>query len=489
MTTLRRAIVFSFLESYLGIALNLVSFVVLARLLTPAQVGLFSVALAIISVTQVIRDFGLVSFLIQKKDLMVDHISTAWGMALILGGSLFMAVELGAPFIGAFYNDPSLTDIARIVAINFIILPLNSVCLALLRREMNFKTVMRLNLSGAFLSTLATIGMAWAGMGAYALAIGAVLNNAIIAAGLLLVGAAGRLVWPTLRTWREILKFGGPVTFANVITSITMDVNDLAVGKIMGFHAVATVSRAQGLMNLFHRDFMNAVRNVAYPAFSKSHRDEEDVDGKYIASVTNVTAIAWTFYGFAGLFPLEVLRLMFGPQWDMSAPLVPLFCIAGAASAVVSLIPTALLATGNSVQVATGELIIQPIRAATLCALIFYYRDLQLFAAGYMGVMLLSVPYWFIIKQRCLPTDFRELGRGLARNLVLAAVSLAPAAAVVLILRPAGQALPYPLFFGCAFATCAAWGLSLWAVRHPLYLELLSILATRFKSPTLTKRL
>lgn len=488
MTTIRRAIGFSFLESYLGIALNLVSFVVLARLLTPAQVGLYSVALAIISVTQVIRDFGLVSFLIQKKDLTADHISTAWAMALILGGSLFLAVELGAPFIGDFYNDASLTNIARIVAINFMILPLNSVCLALLRREMNFKTVMRLNLSGALLSTLATIAMAWAGMGAYALAIGAVLNNAIIGVGLLLVGAASRLLWPTLRTWREILKFGGPVTFANVITSITMDVNDLVVGKVMGFHAVATVSRAQGLMNLFHRDFMNAVRNVAYPAFSKSHRNQEDVDEKFIASVTNVTAIAWTFYGFAGLFPLEVLRLMFGPQWDMSAPLVPLFCIAGAASAVVSLIPTALLATGNSTQVASGELIIQPIRAATLCALVFYYRDLQLFATGYMAVMLFSVPYWFIIKQRCLPTGFRELGRGLGRNLLVAGISLAPSAAVIVLLRPAGQALPYPLFFGCAFATCIAWGLSLWVLRHPLYLELLSILATRFPALALTRR-
>lgn len=488
MTTLRRALVFSFLESYLGIALNLVSFIVLARLLTPAQVGLFSVALAIISVTQVIRDFGLVSFLIQKKDLTVDHISTAWALALILGGSLFVAVELAAPFIGAFYNDPSLTNIARIVAINFMILPLNSVCLALLRREMNFQTVMRLNLAGAFLSTLATIGMAWAGMGAYALAIGSVLNNAIVAAGLLLVGAASRLVWPTLRTWREILKFGGPVTFANVITSITMDVNDLVVGKLMGFQAVAIVSRAQGLMNLFHRDFMNAVRNVAYPAFSKSHRNQEDVDGKFIASVINVTAIAWTFYGFAALFPLEVLRLMFGPQWDMSAPLVPLFCIAGAASALVSLIPTAMLATGNSTQVATGELMIQPIRAATLCAIIFYYRDLQLFAAGYMGVMLFSVPYWFTIKQRCLPTRFRELGRGLARNLALTLISLAPAAVVIAFQRPTGAALPYPLFFGCALATCLAWGLSLWAFRHPLFLELLSILAARRQPRALTKQ-
>lgn len=486
MTTVRRALVFSFLESYLGIALSLVSFMLLARMLTPAQVGLFSVALAIISITQVIRDFGLVSFLIQKKDLGPEHISTAWGMALILGSTLFLLVQLGAPFIGAFYNDESLTSIARIVALNFLILPFNSVCLALLRREMKFSMVMRINLTGAFLSTLCTLTLAWLGAGAYALAVGSVLNNAIIAAGLLALGAAGKLLKPSLATWREIFRFGGPLTAANVITSITMDINDLAVGKIMGFNAVAIASRAQGLMNLFHRDFMSAVRNVAYPAFSKAHRNNEPVDAKFVASVVNVGVIAWTFYGFAALFPLEVLRLMFGPQWDLSAPLVPLFCMAGAASALINLAPTALLAAGHARQVATAELIIQPIRAATLCALVFYYRDLYYFAAGFMMVALFSVPYWFVVKQRCMPTAFGALGRGLALNGVVTAVALAPAMTIVYFMRPANGALPYPLFFTCAGLTCLGWIACLWAFRHPLFREFASALAGRMGGKTKT---
>ncbi|MDQ1830150.1 lipopolysaccharide biosynthesis protein [Massilia scottii] len=479
MSTVRRAMAFSFLESYLGIALNLVSFVLLARLLTPKQVGLFSVALAIISVTQVIRDFGLVNFLIQKKELTSDYIASAWGLALILGTSLFLLIQLCAPLIGDFYHEESLTTIARIVALNFLILPFNSVCLALLRRELNFKTVMRINLSGAVLSTIATLLMAWQGAGAYALAFGAVLNNAIIAAGIWHVGAAARLLRPALTKWREIMKFGGPLTVANVITSITMDINDLAVGKIMGFSAVAIASRAQGLMNLFHRDFMGAVRNVAYPAFSKAVRNGDALEEKYVASVTNVTAIAWTFYGFAALFPLEVLRLMFGPQWDQSAPLVPFFCLAGAASAMINLTPTVLLAAGHSKLVATAELVIQPVKAIALCLVVFYYRNLQYFAIGFMVMAVVSVPYWYALKQRCLPTDFGALLRNVGMNLMLAVLSLAPALALTVWLRPAGQALGHAAFFACAGATCVAWPLLLWAFRHPLYREFLAIVQAR----------
>jgi lipopolysaccharide exporter len=483
VSTVRRAIAFSFVESYLGIVLSLLSFVLLARLLTPAQVGLFSVAMALISITQVIRDFGLVSFLIQKKDLDTEHIASAWALALAFGATLFVLVQLGAPAIGSFYNDASLTSIARIIGLNFLVLPFNSVCLALLRRSMNFKAVMRINLSAAFCSTMLTLLLAWTGFGAFALALGAVANNAFVAVGILATGAAARLPRPALLHWREILGFGGPLTAANVITSVAMDINDLAVGKILGFQSVAIISRAQGLMNLFHRDFMTAVRNVAYPAFSQANRDGGAMEEKFIASVGNVTAVAFTFYGFAALFPLETLRLMFGPQWDQSAPLVPLFCLAGAASSLVSLVPTIMLATGHSKLVATLELIFQPTRAITLCAATYYFRDLHAFALGFLLVASVSVPYFYSFKQRCLPTRFGQLGRALAVNLLLAAAALSPAMAIAWTWRPFGQALPTPLFLACAGCTMLAWPAALMLGRHPLSDEVRAMLKARRAAP------
>jgi O-antigen/teichoic acid export membrane protein len=307
--------------------------------------------------------------------------------------------------------------------------------------------------------------------------VGAVVTNAVVAIGIWLSGK--RLGRPNLRHWREILHFGGPITFANVITSITVDINDLVVGKVLGFKPVALVSRAQGLMNLFHRDFMNAVRSVAYPAYAQANRSSGSLEEKYVASVAAVTAVAWPFYGFAALFPLEVLRLMFGPQWDLSAPLVPLFCAAGAFSVLVSLIPPVMLAAGHSRLVATAELIFQPVRAGCLTLVVYFFRDLHAFALGFVAMALLQVPLLYAIKQRCLPTAYGALARSLSTNLLLAALTLTPALAIALLLRPAGGALPYPLFFTCVGVTAATWALLLWGLRHPLYNEVLAILKAR----------
>ena len=483
MTTVRHAILFSFLESYSGLALNIVAFTLLARLLTPEQIGVYSVALAIVTVMQVLRDFGLVNFVIQKKDLNAEYMATVWGISLMLGASLFCVVQAAAPLIGSFYHNEAIRDIARVVALNFLLLPFNSVSLALLKREMQFKSVMHINVIAGFSGTLSTLLLAWLGWGALSLAIGSVVNSAAVALCLLLVGAHKQLGKPALSKAREVIAFGGQLTAANIITSVSMDINDIAVGKILGFHEVAIISRGQGLMNLFHRDFMNAVRNVAYPAFAQAHRDGEAVEAKYISAVTCVTAVAWPFYGFVSLFPLDIIRLMFGTQWDQAAPLVPYFCMAGAFSASISLIQTMMLALGHPKLVSLAEFIMQPIKALTLTEVIFWYRELTPFAIAFLIVAILSVPYFYYFKQKRAPTDFPALARKMGGNLLLAVVCLAPPAALAAWLRGPGAPLGAPMLIACATLSLALWLAALAASRHPLYLEAIDLLRRRRPAP------
>lgn len=483
MTSVHKSLGFAFLERYLVIALQLVSFTVLARLLTPKQIGLYSVSLALISVAQVIRDFGLSNYLIQRKTLESDDIATAFGMSLLFGAALCAAVNAAAPWVGVFYHDASLTQIVRIISVNFLILPFNSILISLLRREMNFSTLMRINVCAAVVATATTLGMAAAGMGTWSLAWGEIASNLTILTGVLLAGGARHLHRPRLLKWRAVLSFGGPVTLANIVTSVSMDINDLVVGKVLNFTQVAISSRAQGLMNLFNRDIMGTIRTVAYPAFARAHREGRALEQQFMASLVTVTAVAWPFYGFVALFPLEVLRVMFGPQWDMSAPLVPVFCLAGAFSALNGLIPTLMLAAGHSRLVSVADLIIQPVKAVSLSLVVYYYRDLMPFTIAFAISAIVAVPYFYAFKQTCLPTDFSQLARCVARNLLLAGLSLAPSTVLVWFARQPGTALALPLFFACVAATIVSWGGLLFALRHPLYLELLAMFRARFPLP------
>jgi O-antigen/teichoic acid export membrane protein len=481
MSTVRRSLGFAFLERYLLIALQLLSFTLLARLLTPRQIGLYSVSMALVSMAQVVRDFGLANYLIQRKELSKDDVGSAMGLSLLLGGGLFIGINAAAPWIAGFYNDASLARIVGIISINFLILPFNSISIALLRRDMRFDALMRINVSAATVGCFTTLAMAWGGVGSASLAWGEIGSSLTMATGVSLAGAWGRLARPQLRRWRDILGFGGPVTAANVVTSLSMDINDLAVGKMLNFGQVAIASRAQGLMNLFARDIMGTVRSVAYPAFSKVHREGGVLEQRHVQSLAAVSAVAWPFYGFVGLFALEVLRLMFGPQWDASAPLVPIYCAAGAVSVLNSLVPTVMLAAGHARLVALADLIIQPLKALLLVGVLWWWRALEPLALGFLAMAVVAVPYFYAFKQRCLPSDFRAIARELSRNALLALICLLPSALIAAWLRPAGDALAVPVWLGCAALTSLLWLAGLRLLGHPLYSELLALVRRHSK--------
>jgi O-antigen/teichoic acid export membrane protein len=451
------------------LVISLASNMAIARLLTPEVIGIYSVSLAIIGIAQVMRDFGVASYLIQEKELTDAHIRTAFGILLVLGVGVSVALFFSAPLIARLYHEATMVPTLRVCAINFFLLPFSTVSLALLRRSMEFKRLAAVNLAATAAGAIASTALAYFGFGVISLAIGSVVLNAVTGAGAWLTRPDRRILLPAFTEWRRVLNFGAQSSLSGVVTSLAKDTNDLAVGKLMGFEPVAILSRAQGLMNMFHRDLMSAIRNVAYPAYARTSRDGEPLEPVYIASVTNVTVVAWPFYGLLALFPHEILRLMFGPQWSAAAPLVPVFCLAGAIAAVSSLAASLILAAGRVDLVTKVELLFQPFRAALIIVAALVFRSTMACALALVLALLVQLPMVYYAKGRCIPNDYASLLRGLGQS---ARVTLACLALPALLALYAAHSRGTPqamLAFGSAAAACAVcWALAAIRLRHPL---------------------
>jgi len=469
MTSIRRSLALSFIERYLLMAIALFGSILVARLLTPEEIGIYSVSLALIGIAQVVRDFGLGNFLIQERDLTDAHIRTAFGFALFIGFTLFGLVFLAAPAIADFYANDRLLQTLRISSLNFLVLPFCSISLSLLRREMAFNRLIKVNLIAASVGFITTISLAYAGCGPNSMAIGGVTSNLVTGMGAWFVRTDRKFLLPGISEWRKVLNFGGQSSLAAIVTTIAMDINDLAVGKILGFAPVAIISRAQGLMNLFHRDLMTAVRSVAFPAFSKAHRAGENLEVRYIASVTNVTVIAWPFYGFAALYALELIRLLFGPQWDEAVPLVPWFCLAGAVAATSNLILNAIMATGRIDLVTKSELFYQPLRAALIVAAAVLFESIWACTIAFAIALIAHTPYIYAFKSRCIPNDYRLL---LSQLWSSAKVTFAALSGPVILVIYEGLGRHEPmgimLILTAALVCGLSWLMALILFKHPL---------------------
>jgi len=481
MSGVRRALLFSFAERYALIVVNLAANLLIARLLTPAEIGVYSVTLAVMSIAQVLRDFGVASYLIQEQDLTDDHIRTALGVTLIIGLALGFVVFGAAPWVADFYREPRMRDLLWLAAFNFLLLPFSTISLALLRRRLAFKALAVVNLVATLAGAVTSVGMAWAGFGPIGLVAGTLVVSATTGFAAWWAQGERRLLRPGLSEWRSLFKFGAQSSVVGVVTSVSMDINDLAVGKLMGFTPVALLSRAQGLMNLFHRDLMGAVRNVAYPVYAKAVREQQAMEPLYTASVTYVCVVAWPFYGFVAMFALETLRLLFGPQWDAAAPLVPLFCLAGALAAAGSLVGNLMVAMGRMDLLTRMEVVFQPARAALIVAAAAVWRDTWACAAALVLAMGLQLPLIYFVKGRFLPNDWQVLRRQLSRSAAVALLALAPPALLLwLHPREAGQPLAAPWFVLAILGCCVSWLLALGGCRHPLAADPAFARLTRF---------
>ncbi|MBK1641131.1 hypothetical protein CKO12_04435 [Chromatium okenii] len=469
MTSVRRALALSLIERYLLIVISLLSNILLARLLTPEEIGLYSVSLAVIGIAQVLRDFGVGNYLIQEKNLTEAHIRTAFGFTLVIGVVLFFVTFFVAPSVAQFYNDMRIAQTMRISSLNFLVMPFCTISLSLLRRDMAFKQIMVVSLLAAFVGFCVTVSLAYAGFGANSIAVGAVATNIATGITAWLVRSKRQLLLPSFSEWHVILNFGGQNTLAGIVTTIAMDINDLALGKILGFAPVAMYSRAQGLMNLFHRDVMTAVKGVAFPAFAKAHRDGESLEENYIKSVTVVTVIAWPFYGFTALYALELLRLLFGSQWDEAAPLVPIFCLAGAVVVTSSLVLSAIMATGRIDLVTKSELIFQPLRALLVVGSAVIYKSLFACAVAYLVAFTIHPLLLYTFKARCIPNNYQSL----LSNLWLSAkVTLFALTLPIILSIHAGfdRDVPvgYPVLITATAACLLCWFVTLFILKHPL---------------------
>lgn len=469
MTSLRRALALSVAERYLLIAMGLASSMVVARLLTPEELGLYAVALAVIGLSHMARDFGIGSYLIQHRDLQSRHVHTAFGVSLLLGGGLFLLLYAVAPMIGRFYGDARVSETLRIAAVNFLVLPFCSISVTLLRRSMRFDSLAAISLSSGVVGVGATIGLAWAGYGPSGLAWASVVANVVTGLGACWVLRDPNVFRPALSEWRAVLSFGGQSALTNMVSSLSNNINDLVLAKVLGFAPAAMVSRAQGLPAMFQRDLMRAVQVVAFPAFAQAHREAANVELKWTTAIGILTVLAWPFYGFAALMALELMRLMFGTQWDEAAALVPIFSAAGAVVVLAGLVQQLLVAVGRIDLNTRFELGFQPLRAALIVGVAVITRSLEACAWAFLAGALVQVPWAYAVKARCSRFDWVGLLNQLRASMFVGVATLAvPLSVSAFYGFDRTEPMPLPAFLLVCALTAAMWLGAVLLLKHPL---------------------
>lgn len=469
MADLRRSLVFSAAQSYLGFALQLVSTMVMSRVLTPAEVGVFVVAAAFAALASNFRDFGIAEYLIQAKDLSHQTIRAAFAVNIAMSWSMGLAIFIASGFVADFYRAEVMADVMRVQALSFLLIPFGAINQAWFRREMNFKPMFVASALADVLSLLVAITLAMRGFGPMSLAWSSLTGIAVTVAVSLYFRPKDFPRLPGLRGIGEVLRFGSFASGIYVLGQLGKGAPEMVIGRVQGVADVALFSRAGGLVQLFRQLVLRAIVPVCLPYFSRAVREEDNVRRAYIASVSHFTGVGWPFLGFLALAAFPTIRIVYGDQWAASAPLARVLCLAAAVELVHQLAKEALLSHGQ-VKLATRlQLLMQLAQLAGLAAVIPF---------GLVGAcwgMLASAALGLLLSQWHLHTvtGFRmaDLWAGCRASLLVSTLTLAPML-VLSVVMPAneGNYIRYLLLGGSATVVC--WLLAMHYFRHPLWIEL-----------------
>ena len=150
--------------------------IILARLLDPEHYGVLSLMLIFVTLANVFIQQGFNTALIQNKDVTEEDYSSVFWVSLGISILLYGVVFVAAPAIGEFYKMPDIVAPLRVIALVLIPGAFNSVQLAKVSRQLDFKKVFLSNIGGILVSGIVGIALAYAGAGLWALVVQYLLN-------------------------------------------------------------------------------------------------------------------------------------------------------------------------------------------------------------------------------------------------------------------------------------------------------------------------
>jgi O-antigen/teichoic acid export membrane protein len=468
--SVRAAAAWALVSQYTSFVIQFVTSVVLARwFIAPADLGLFTIAFAAVSLISFLQDFGIARFINGERDLTEDKIRSAYTLSTVFALGIAVASILAAWPIAWFYGDPALLPVTLVVASSYLMIPFAVVPQALCQRKLDYKSNTMIEVGSALANATVALVLAARGWGALSLAGGAFAQQfARMAVAQWRCG--GRLPWPlSLQGIAPMVAIGKTSTISAICWTIVSRAPELEIGRVFSHASVGLFSRAAGLALQLRLLVSGAVTGVFYPAFRAVRDRGEPLGPPYLRVVAAFTGITWPAMAGIAALAWPLVDLLYGPRWIEAAPLLVWVAMAQLCYVAIPLYGDLPILLGRM-----PRLVLSQLSETVICVILVIsaaHISLQAVAIAMFVHGIASVAIYAPMMRDMLGFRWRELFTVWAKSAAVTVAATLPVLASYALWQGPQQAGAVQVFGG-ALAGVAAWFVALRLVGHSLYDEI-----------------
>lgn len=298
--------------------IDLVSIVVLARLLAPADFGLVAIAASVVAIIEGLSDFDVHKVLIRTRDDSRSLYDTAWTLSALRG--LLSALLMVA--IASLLTDARMAEVVFALALTPLLKGLSNPRFVTFERDLVYSRLAGLALGAKIVAFGVTLWVAVLTRSYWALVLG-ILAGALVS---LLLSYALRPYLPRIsfERWREIFAFSGWMSLTTLVTTLSMETDKIIVGRLLGVADAGLYFMTQRIGVLPTRELISPLQRILFPSFSEIAGDRARLRRVVCESINVLGSLSLPAgCGFA-LTANDFVPLALGEQW---LPIVPLLAV------------------------------------------------------------------------------------------------------------------------------------------------------------------
>ena len=266
---------------------------------------------------------------VQKKDIADLDANTIFYINLIISLVCYCCLWVSAPSIAAFYDQPALVALTRVMGGVVVINAFNMIPMAQLIRAIDFKRKTKVTLVATLASGVAGISAALLGCGVWSLVIQQMLNRILTTAGMWLTSKWRPGLHFSWESFRSLFSFGGWVLAAGIVRTIFDNIYILTIGKFFPVAQLGFYTKAKQFQSLSAQQLAGAVSAVTFPVLSQMQDNKPRLKEGVRSFLTHTMVFTAPLLVTLMVVAKPFVLLLLTEKWAPVIPYLQLLCIAG----------------------------------------------------------------------------------------------------------------------------------------------------------------